>query len=59
MFIVTITDAEGMTYVEAFREMKKARAFVPPAWAKLKSPVAYAIKRFTSASDSVGETIHV
>lgn len=38
MFIVTITDADGMTYVEGFSEMKGARDFIPPAWAKLKTP---------------------
>ena len=38
MFIVTITDREGMTYTAAFREAKDARRFIPPARARLKTP---------------------
>lgn len=56
MFIVTITDAEGMKYVEAFREIKQVRAFIPPAWAKLKTPTTCTLVK---AGDDKVEPINV
>jgi len=38
LYIVEIRDGAGMVYVEAFREFKKALAFLPPSWARLITP---------------------
>lgn len=51
MFILTITGADGMTYVEAFHEMKKVRAFVPPAWAKMQTPTTRKCVVFTAIDE--------
>ena len=36
--ICTITDAFGVRYVEGFRTLQHALAFIPPAWARLTTP---------------------
>lgn len=58
MFILTVVDAKGMTYVEVFREMKGARCFAPPAWAKLESPTRRRCVRFTD-HEAKPETVNV
>lgn len=60
MFILTITDALGMTYVEAFHEESRCVSFIPPASAKLKTPTKRTCVCYPAAPHPEdGQVVHV